>query len=605
MRRRLTQSLAGASLALLSLGAVGLTAAPAGASPALPASRPGAPTGLTASPYEDDQAALSWTAPTNTGASAIVAYQLRGKYGKYGTPCYVAAPTTACTVTGLKDGKTYTFAVRAINSQGVGPFSANFSVSVGLPDPPTAVKTTGGNGAVTVSWTPPVRSNALVTSYTVASNAGPGCTATGVTTCKVTGLTNGTPYTFTVVSNNQYGSSLPTAPTAPVIPAATPSAPTGVSVSANADATAGVYWTDSASNGGAAISGYAVLVYDHTTVIQKTYTVSGATATSFTTPALNPTDNYTFAVAGINSAGTGTFSSPPTAAYPAAPTGVTETDNHDGSATIGWTPATVTLGTHITGYDVSTFDLTAGAVGPAATEGSSTSSADLTGFTLGDDYIVCVGTSSALAGESKTCNSFAPVAVTPGVPTDVQAVATDDSGAGASVYFGAPASGGTPTGYTVVADDTTSGITTDYSAPVADAQSSTSLGEPFQITGLVATDAYTFSVYATNTGGSGPASAPVSAVPVNPTGLTATSDGSGGVYVNWTIDPVTLGAVVTGYNVTTEDDNTNTPGPSSLVGAGATSADVSGLNAGDLYQVCVVPQDSVSNVAQSCTSYQA
>ena len=73
----------------------------------------------------------------------------------------------------------------------------------------------------------------------------------------VTGLTNGTPYTFTVHARNGAGNSLESTASNQVTPTGAPGAPTGVSASGgNAQAT--VYWTIPASNGGSAITGYTV-----------------------------------------------------------------------------------------------------------------------------------------------------------------------------------------------------------------------------------------------------------------------------------------------------------------------------------------------------------
>jgi hypothetical protein len=89
------------------------------------------------------------------------------------------------------------------------------------PAAPSSFSVTVGDGTVTVTVTaPPSDGGSAITSYTVTSSPeGKTCTVTPpATSCTITGLTNGTNYTFTVTTTNAIGTSASSAPSAPVAP---------------------------------------------------------------------------------------------------------------------------------------------------------------------------------------------------------------------------------------------------------------------------------------------------------------------------------------------------------------------------------------------------
>jgi hypothetical protein len=95
------------------------------------------------------------------------------------------------------------------------------SLSLVVPDAPSSAPTAvAGNGQATISWPASTFPGSMaISGYTVASSPdGRTCATNGALSCVVTGLTNGTAYTFTVVANSAVGNSDPTAASDPVTP---------------------------------------------------------------------------------------------------------------------------------------------------------------------------------------------------------------------------------------------------------------------------------------------------------------------------------------------------------------------------------------------------
>src|SRR5207248_3525575 len=133
-------------------------------------------------------------------------------------------------VTGLVDGTTYTFQVTATTNVGTGQPGSSSAVTIGAPGAPTGVTATTGNTQASVSWTAPSSNSSGITSYTVTPFIGSsGGTPTVVNgtppppNATVTGLTNGTTYTFQVTATNAQGTS--PSGVSPVVTVGMPSAP--------------------------------------------------------------------------------------------------------------------------------------------------------------------------------------------------------------------------------------------------------------------------------------------------------------------------------------------------------------------------------------------
>ena len=102
------------------LGGLGTTTATP-LQPPQPPQPPSAPLNVTAV-AGNASAVVTWTPPTSSGSFPITNYQVVA--GPGGRTCMAVAPATTCEVTGLVNGTTYTFTVRALNGAGWGPFSA-------------------------------------------------------------------------------------------------------------------------------------------------------------------------------------------------------------------------------------------------------------------------------------------------------------------------------------------------------------------------------------------------------------------------------------------------------------------------------------------------
>ncbi|WP_153504840.1 N,N-dimethylformamidase beta subunit family domain-containing protein [Cumulibacter manganitolerans] len=243
-------------------------------------------------------------------------------------------------------------------------FTPGQSSAPTAPTAPSGVTATAGNASATVSWTAPPNGGSAITKYTVTpyagTTAGTPVTVTGnppATGTTVTGLTNGTSYTFTVTATNAVGTGPASDPSNAVTPSAptAPAAPSGVTATAG-DTSATVSWT-APPNGGSAITKYTVTPYAGTTAGTPVTVTGNPPATGTTVTGLTNGTSYTFTVTATNAVGTGPASDPSNAVVPAAapgaPTAVVATAGVR-SATVTWT-APSDGGSAITGYTITPY----------------------------------------------------------------------------------------------------------------------------------------------------------------------------------------------------------------------------------------------------------
>ena len=269
-------------------------------------------------------------------------------------------------------------------------------------------------------------------------------------------------------------------------------------------------------------------------------------------------------------------------ATPGAPTGVTATGGI-ASATITWVaPVLNKVPQVVTGYSIQTLDaVTGAAVGALQPAPAGATSAVVTGLAPGS-YQFRVQAENAAA---------TPPAGPLSVPTSAVTVTADPVTPAAPVIGAATALFGTATATWAPPANHGASAITGFLVQVVDATTSTPVGAALLAgpgatsldVGLVA-GTYRFQVSATNSAGTGPASAASnSVVVVTPPAVPAIGSataGAGQATVTWTAPTTDGGSPVTGFSVKVLDAAANQVGPLRPAGAGATSLVVTGLAGG-------------------------
>ena len=317
---------------------------------ALDATAPTAPAALAAGSTTKISTILSWSASTDN--VAVTSYYIY-KNGVFLT----SSATRAFSVTGLTAATTYSFTVKAIDAAGNLSAASN-TVSVTtlanatgdttIPTTPTNLAASGTTQTSTVlTWTAST-DNVGVASYSVFQNGTSIASAT-TTSFTVTGLTAGTPYSFTVKAKDAAGNLSIVSNTASVTTLASgvdttaPTAPTNLAASAITQTSAKLTWTASTDNVGVATYS----VYKNGTYI------TGVTSPTYTVTGLAAGTTYAFTVKGkdaaqnlssvSNTVTVTTLAAADTTA-PTAPTNLSVSDVAQTSAKLTWTASTDNVG---------------------------------------------------------------------------------------------------------------------------------------------------------------------------------------------------------------------------------------------------------------------
>ncbi|AEG09504.1 outer membrane adhesin like proteiin [Shewanella baltica OS183] len=414
------------------------------------------------------QASVAFSAPANNGGAAITGYTVTSN------PDGISAggngfTTSPIMVTGLTNGTAYTFTVTATNI--IGTSSASGVSNSVIPKVNQTI-TFANPGAQNFGTSPTLTAtsdSSLIVSFSSSTPAV--CTITSSGT--LTFLSTGSCTIDTDQSGNASTNAASTVSQTFMVNAVVPSAPTiGTATAGNAQAS--VNFTASASNGGAAVTSYTV-----------TSNPSGFTGTGVGSPisviGLTNGVAYTFTVTATNSAGTGAASAASNSVTPASLQTITFAD--PGAQNFGTSPTLMAtsdsgLTPTFTSSTTGVCTISSGGLLNFVSVGTCTINADQ------------VGDSSYLAATTVS-RSFSISAVVPGAPTAASATAGDTQ---ASVTFSAPifTGGAAITGYTATSNP--GGFT------------GASASSPLTVTGLTNGVAYTFTVTATNSVGTGAAS---------------------------------------------------------------------------------------------------
>lgn len=192
---------------------------------------PGAP-GTPVATGGNTTADLTWTAAAPRGG-AVTNYVITPYIGATAQATTTVGNVLSSTVTGLTNGTAYSFTIHAVNALGDGSESAASNAvtpAPSVPDAPTIGTATGGNASAVVTFTPnadggSARTGCRITPYIGATAQTAQVFATTATSQTVTGLTNGSTYTFKVEDKNAIGYSAMSVATNAVVPALAPFTP--------------------------------------------------------------------------------------------------------------------------------------------------------------------------------------------------------------------------------------------------------------------------------------------------------------------------------------------------------------------------------------------
>ncbi len=529
---------------------------------------PDAPRSVSA--IESDRALdVTWSAPSSL--EPVTAYTVTATGDGATTTCSTAA--LSCRLSGLLNGTAYSIAVTATSIAGASSATELSGSPFTTPDAPTEVVASRRDRGLDVMWSAPSSGGRPILDYTATATPGGSSCTSSDTTCRITGLDNGTSFTVRVTARTSAGTSPASLESSPVTPATVPN-PVRTVIPVRGDRSIAVQWDAPSDDGGRPVTRY-IVTTDPTSAGCESDTTS-CTVTGLTNGA-----SYRVQVVAINEVGPSDVTQSETVVTPATIPDSVRTvtvTRGDRSVHVDWQTPTDDGGDTLTGYrviDSSTGELVCAPVAPACT---------ITGLTNGAEYrfnviaVNAVGYSIAVRSDLVIpARRPAPIAAPIGTRGDRSVHLDWDEPAG---------NAGVPVlGYTVADED---GVVVCATAiPTCD------------VSGLTNGRPYRFSVVATNEVGSADPSALSAAsvpatVPRRPQAPT-TFSGNGGGRVTWSAVDDDGGDAVVNYIVRIWWEASSYR----VINTTSTTLDLDGLTNGEVYRVTVAARNTIGESVAS------
>ena len=252
---------------------------------------------------------LAWTTPS-AGDAPISIYAIAAKPPS-GPAITTSVPASqlSATITGLKNGTTYSVIITAVSSLGAGSPSspASLTPTAVLPGTPTISSSSAANGSVSLAWTTPSAGDAPIFFYKLVATSGSNTSTAlydaSTNSATLSGLTNGMAYSLTVTAISSLGAGSSSSPVS-LTPRTLSSAPRSPTATPGTKKVT-LIWKLPESNGGSAITGY--WIYEGTRAgleSAKPMNANLVTSLSYSASSLTKGKKYYFIIRSANVAGT-------------------------------------------------------------------------------------------------------------------------------------------------------------------------------------------------------------------------------------------------------------------------------------------------------------